>query len=229
MTELSGNLGTSISQSQWPEPKKIPHSGRYVDLVPLTLDHLDDLWVAAATAPESFGYLKYGPFADKGALRTVLQDLSTRADQPFWAVIPKNGKPSGWASICDICPADGNIEIGSIWFAPALQGNRAGREALFILMCVTMDDLGYERLTWRCQAQNAKSFRAAENLGFTHEGTWRNAMVVKGWQRDVAWFSILKSEWPDRRAALERWLSPDNFDENGQQMEALVSMRQKDL
>jgi hypothetical protein len=87
-----------------------------------------------------------------------------------------------------------------------------------------MDDLGYERLVWRCQAQNAKSLKAAKNLGFTYEGTWRNAAVVKGWQRDVAWFSMVKGEWPNRKAAFIRWLSVGNFDEHDQQIERLGTL-----
>jgi RimJ/RimL family protein N-acetyltransferase len=111
------------------------------------------------------------------------------------------------------------------WFSPALQGTKAAREAIFLLMCHVMDDLGYERLVWRCQAQNAKSFKAARNLGFTYEGIWRRAAVIDGWQRDVAWFSILKDEWPQRRQALERWLAPENFDSSGYQIMRLDDLR----
>ena len=132
---------------------------------------------------------------------------------------------TGWLSICDVYQNDGSIEIGSIWFSPTLQGTRYGREAIFLLMCQCMDELGYERLVWRCQAQNKKSFRAAESLGFRHEGTWRNAAVVDGWQRDVAWFSILKDEWPVRRKAFSKWLSPDNFDDTGKQLKGLRELR----
>lgn len=96
-------------------------------------------------------------------------------------------------------------------------------------MCLGMDDYDYERLVWRCQAQNEPSFRAALNLGFTHEGTWRNAIVTKGWQRDIAWFSILRSEWPACRTALERWLAPDNFDTAGQQKTRLQDLRRAAL
>jgi len=88
-----------------------------------------------------------------------------------------------------------------------------------------MDELGYERLVWRCQAQNEKSFHAAESLGFKHEGTWRNAAVVDGWQRDIAWFSILKNEWPVCREAFSKWLLPDNFDDAGQQRKSLRDLR----
>jgi RimJ/RimL family protein N-acetyltransferase len=219
------SLGTPISQADWPLPVKVPRSGRYVDLDPLSEVHLAGLWPFASAAPDSFTYLKYGPFAQPAELRSLLTDLSNRPDQPFWAVTPQGQTPQGWLSICDIFQKDGSIEIGSIWFSPALQGTKAAREAIFLLMCHVMDDLGYERLVWRCQAQNAKSFKAARNLGFTYEGIWRRAAVIDGWQRDVAWFSILKDEWPQRRQALERWLAPENFDSSGDQIMRLDDLR----
>ncbi|MGV7218191.1 GNAT family N-acetyltransferase [Bradyrhizobium sp. UFLA05-112] len=217
---IERDLGRPIHESRWPLPIKQSRSGRYVDLEPLLEEHSTDLWPFASAAPESFTYLRYGPFAHIDELQRSLTDLSNRPDQPFWVVIPKGQKPQGWLSLCDVYHEDGSIEIGSIWFAPPLQGTRAAREAIFLLMCHAMDDLGYERLVWRCQAQN-KSFKAANNFGFTYEGTWRRAAVVDGWQRDVAWFSMLKDEWPQRKAALERWLSHVNFDEAGRQIKTL--------
>ncbi|MDP3340703.1 GNAT family N-acetyltransferase [Frigidibacter sp.] len=221
MTTQHKALGIPLPQADWPLPVWTARSGRYVDLVPLSVDHADLLWPAVVAAPESFTYLRYGPFTHPAGLRALLGDLSQRSEQPFWVVIPKGGVPQGWLSICDVFPKDGSIEIGSIWFSPELQGTRAAREAIFLLMCHAMDDLGYERLVWRCQAQNTKSFRAAKNLGFTYEGTWRRAAVVDGWQRDVAWFSILKDEWPHHRLAMHNWLVADNFDASGRQITRL--------
>jgi RimJ/RimL family protein N-acetyltransferase len=206
-------MGKRIGKARWQFPEKKTIDGQYVRLEPLSLAHVPKLWTAARSAPESFTYLRYGPFDVEWKLKDLVSDLSTRPEQPFWAVIDQRGTCEGWLSICDVYTDDGAFEIGSIWFAPSLQGTREAREAIFLLMCLGMEEYDYERLVWRCHAQNQKSFRAALNLGFTHEGTWRNAAVVKGWQRDVAWFSILKSEWPERRAAFEKWLSPSNFDE----------------
>ena len=219
------SLGTKIDRSIWDFPRHRKINGVGVTLEPLSEKHLTDLWVFASEYPDSFDYLRYGPFNIKDELCVLLEDLSARNDQPFWAVVPKGGVASGWLSICDIYQSDGSIEIGSIWFSPTLQGTQHGREAIFLLMCLAMDELGYERLVWRCHAQNAKSFRAAENLGFTHDGNWRNAPVVKGWQRDVAWFSILKEEWPVCRDAFKKWLSPDNFDVHGHQIKGLRELR----
>jgi RimJ/RimL family protein N-acetyltransferase len=190
-----------------------------------------NLFVSAPRLPyvsaESFTYLRYGPFETRVQLADLVDDLSTREDQPFWAVIGQDGRAAGWLSICDVYQNDGAFEIGSIWFAPDLQGTRGSREAIFLLMCVGMDDLKYERLVWRCQAQNEPSFRAALNLGFHHEGTWRNAMVYENWQRDIAWFSIISSEWPVCRAAFVDWLAPENFDTFGHQKTRLQDLRQK--
>ncbi len=210
-------LGSPITQTEWPAPNLTPMQGQTCNLEPLGQDHLDDLWQHAKAHPTSFNYLRYGPFDKREALQSLLSDITTRVDQPFWAVCAIGGGAKGWLSICDIDQANSSIEIGSIWFSPDLQGTRAAREAIFLAMCHCMDDLGYERLVWRCQAENTKSFRAAENLGFTFEGTWRNAAVTKGRQRGVAWFSILKDEWPARRTAIATWLADENFDADGKQ------------
>lgn len=210
------SLGRATSKTPRSMPDKQRLEGQAMVLEPLSHAHLDELWTHCNGETYSFTYLRYGPFPDKAALRRLIDDLSTRAEQPFWAVCPKAaGIASGWLSLCDVYPADASIEIGSIWFAPALQRTRAAREAMFMLMSMAMDDLGYERLVWRCQAENAKSHRAAERLGFTFEGNWRNAAIVKGYQRGVSWFSILADEWPERRDALQTWLDDANFDEDG--------------
>ncbi|MFT5797072.1 MAG: RimJ/RimL family protein N-acetyltransferase [Candidatus Azotimanducaceae bacterium] len=217
-------LGTKIDQSNWAFPEKTTLQGQYVTLEPLSLNHLSDLWAEAKSAPDSFSYLRYGPFETADTLRVLLTDLSSRTDQPFWAVIDSTGSARGWLSICDVDQDAGAFEIGSIWFAPVLQGTREGREAIFLLMCLGMDTHKYERLVWRCQTQNAPSFKAAINLGFQHEGTWRNAAILDGWQRDISWFSILKAEWPVSRDAFISWLSATNFDNNGHQKTKLQDL-----
>jgi RimJ/RimL family protein N-acetyltransferase len=196
-------------------------------LEPLSDEHIDDLWSYVSASPDSFTYLRYGPFQSREELTELIGDLSSRENQPFWAVLGKEGRAEGWLSICDVYQSDGAFEIGSTWFAPLLQGSREAREAIFLLMCLSMDDFQYERLVWRCQAQNEGSFRAAINLGFKHDGTWRNAMVDDNWQRDIAWFSILRSEWPLCRTAFEEWFLPDNFDGNGQQKRRLQDLRRE--
>jgi RimJ/RimL family protein N-acetyltransferase len=209
-------LGTPVDLAPRPLPDKRLHEGRSVRLEPLHQSHVPALWQAAKGAETSWTYLRYGPFASQGDMAAFVHDLSRRGHQPFWAVCPKpDGLAKGWLSLCDIEPADATIEIGSVWFAPALQRSRAGTEAIFLLMGEAFDELGYQRLVWRSAAVNAASQAAALRYGFQPEGTWRSAVIVKGWQRDVAWFSLLAAEWPARKAALETWLADSNFTPEG--------------
>ena len=128
------------------------------------------------------------------------------------------------ASYLNIVPDMGCIEIGHIWFAPPLQKTRAATEAIFLMMGHVFDDLGYRRLEWKCNDLNEASMRAARRFGFTYEGTFRQHMVVKGRNRDTAWFSLLDREWPAVRTAFERWLAPDNFDAAGRQRTSLMTL-----
>jgi RimJ/RimL family protein N-acetyltransferase len=187
-----------------------------VRLEPLGREHTRDLWRSAQEADPSFVYLRYGPFATEGELLEQVIELAGRADQPFWAVKPESsGSVTGWLSLCDIYPADGAIEIGSIWFSPALQRTRAATEAIFLLMQYAMDELKYQRLVWRCFSANQASMNAAARYGFTPEGTWRGSAFAKGRRWDLAWHSILVDEWSARRGVIQAWLADENFDEHG--------------
>ncbi len=143
----------------------------------------------------------------------------------FFAVVEQaSGVAAGMASWLNIVPANGTIEIGHIWFAPALQRTRAASEAIFLMMRHAFEELGYRRLEWKCDALNQGSMRAARRFGFSYEGTFRQHMIVKGRNRDTAWFALLDRDWPQQRAAFERWLAPDNFDEDGRQRVALSAL-----
>jgi len=131
------------------------------------------------------------------------------------------GQPLGVASLMRIDPANGVIEVGNINFAPALSRTRAATEAMYLLMRRAFDELGYRRYEWKCDALNVPSRQAAARLGFTYEGTFRQAITYKGRNRDTAWFSILDSEWPRLRAGFEQWLAPSNFDAQDQQRSPL--------
>jgi RimJ/RimL family protein N-acetyltransferase len=124
-----------------------------------------------------------------------------------------------------MAPEHGVIEIGHIWFAPRLQRTRAATEAIYLMARHSFDDLGYRRLEWKCDALNEPSRRAADRFGFTFEGVFRQHMVVKGRNRDSAWFSILDGEWPRIRSAFEAWLAPENFDADGRQRQSLAAVR----
>ncbi len=187
-------------------PEHQTHEGRYAVLEPLAAAHIDDLWQAAAhpEADASWTHLRFGPFASRQAFADTLADLMAREGQPFWAVRPRDGEGvQGWLSYCDISQRDQAIEIGQIWFSPALQRTRSATEAIYLLMDHAFGVLGYRRLVWRCSASNAASLRAAERFGFRAEGTWRGGAYIKGRVQDVAWHAILRHEWPARRSAFE--------------------------
>jgi len=201
---------------EWPLAERLRFSGRAVELEPMSEGHVSDLWDAAQNAADSWRYLRYGPFTSEIEFRNCIRELASRRDQPFWIARPvRTNRAEGWLSLCDIYPADGAIEIGSIWFSPRLQRTRASTEAVFLLMTYALDVLGYNRLAWRCNAENTQSLKAAHRYGFTFEGTWRSAALIKGRHIDVAWHSLLAHEWPERRAAIAEWLNDDNFDESG--------------
>ncbi len=130
------------------------------------------------------------------------------------------------ASFMRIAPDHGVIEIGHIWFAPAIQRTRQATEAIYLMARHSFDDLGYRRLEWKCDALNEPSRRAAERFGFTFEGVFRQHLVIKGRNRDTAWFSILNGEWPVISTAFEAWLAPGNFDADGRQRQSLSAIRE---
>lgn len=209
-------LGPCVDEAPRPFPERRPHDGQAVRLEPLDVGHAPDLWRAATDGDASWAYLRYGPFDTEAALAAHVAALAAKPDQPFFAALPaSSGAAEGWLSYRDISPANAAIEVGGIWFSPRLQRTRAATEAVFLLLRHAFDDLGYRRLVWRCNALNAASCRAAERFGFSYEGTWRAADVVKGRQRDTAWYSLLASEWPDRRTAFAAWLDKANFDAQG--------------
>ncbi|XXF07270.1 GNAT family N-acetyltransferase [Pseudomonas sp. D2-3] len=212
-------------------PPRAPIDGRFVRLEPLDAQrHGEDLWDAlqgSDSDPAMWDYLPYGPFAERSAFDRWLQDKQGSSDPLFFTVIDKaTVRAVGLLSFLRIAPADGCIEIGHIAFGRAMQRSPASTEAIWLLMSLAMDDLGNRRLEWKCNARNARSRRAAERLGFTQEGLFRQHAVIKGQNRDTAWFSIIDSEWPRRREALQRWLAAENFDEQGRQRQRLEAFRE---
>jgi RimJ/RimL family protein N-acetyltransferase len=219
-------LGPEVDATPRPLPARVPHKGRSVDLEPLHVRHVPDLWRAAQGADDSWAYLGYGPFADEAAMRRQVGQLAAMHDPMFFAVRPhRSGAVSGWLSFMEISAANADIEVGHIWFGPALSRTRAATEAMVLLFRHAMDDLGYRRLVWKCHALNAASRRAAERLGFTYEGTHRNHRIIKGRSRDTAWYSITDEEWPSRRDAMMAWLDDANFDHTGTARRSMASFR----
>ena len=222
-------LGLEVDATPRPLPARVRIAGRHAVLEPLHVRHAPDLWLAAQGAEESWAYLGYGPFASEGALVRFLGDFAATHDPMVWAVRPVvTGRASGWLALMDIQPRHASVELGNIWFAPAMQRTRAATEAMFLALRHAADDLGYRRLVWKCNALNAPSRRAAERLGFGYEGRHRAHMVVKGRQRDTDWYSIVGEEWPSRRDAILAWLDPANFAPDGTALRGLAAIRAGD-
>jgi RimJ/RimL family protein N-acetyltransferase len=170
----------------------------------------------------------YGPFKDAGSFDRWMEERTILLDPYAYAVIDKaSGKAVGTVTLMEIRPAARVIEMGNIVYAPALQRTPAATEIQYLKARYVFETLGYRRDEWKCHDLNAKSKRAAERLGFTYEGTFRQHMIVKGRNRDTAWFAMLDSEWPAVRAAYERWLAPENFDTAGGQKARLAAMQKK--
>jgi RimJ/RimL family protein N-acetyltransferase len=213
-----------------PAPPRTPLAGRFCRLEPLEAKrHAAALHEAHVLDAEgsNWTYLPYGPFESAAAYARWVEKAETQEDPQFFAIVLEPaGRPVGVASFLRIVPEMGVIEVGHLSFSPALQRTPAATEAMFLMMRRVFGDLGYRRYEWKCDALNAPSRRAAERLGFRYEGTFRQMHVVKGRNRDTAWFSILDSEWPALEQAFERWLAPENFDDAGRQRRSLAACRE---
>jgi RimJ/RimL family protein N-acetyltransferase len=182
----------------------------------------------------SWTYLPYGPFGNSAAYSAWLSEVAAQPDPYFFAIVdtedssPTSGRAVGVLSLLRVQPEAGSIEVGHIHFSPALQHRRAGTEVHYLLGRYVLDGLGYRRYEWKCDALNAPSRRAAERLGFSYEGVFRQAQVVKGRNRDTAWYAIIDTDWPAVRTAFETWLAPDNFDPDGHQRSALRTRAESD-
>jgi RimJ/RimL family protein N-acetyltransferase len=200
--------------------------GRYVDLEHVEAErHGSALWNSfQAGDPEGriWTYLGYGPFPDKAGFLAWLKERQASVDPLFYAFVPHaTGEASGMASFMRMVPEHGVIEIGHIWLSPGLKQTREATEGLYLMMRHALETLGSRRLEWKCDALNQPSRRAAERLGFTFEGVFRQHMIVKGRNRDTAWFSIIDTDWPAIDQAFQKWLAHDNFDGAGRQRQAL--------
>lgn len=186
--------------------------------------HGADLWQAVQGDDALWPYMSYGPFADEAAFMAWLDERPKLADPYSYAVVDKNDRAVGIATLMEIRPAMRVIEVGHIVYSNSLQRTALATEAQYLLARYVFETLGYRRYEWKCNALNAPSRRAAERFGFTFEGIFRQHMIVKGRNRDTAWFSMLDGEWPARKTAFEHWLSPRNFDAEGRQLQSLTAL-----
>lgn len=228
VNSLGQPIGDDLPEWQAPPaPSRVVLDGRYCRLEPLsTMHHAADLFAAASldTSGGSWTYLPYGPFDTQAVYTNWLAAREQESDPLFFTIIDLlSSKPVGLCAYLRIDAAAGSIEVGHLYFSPLLQRKPAATEAMYLLMRHAFE-LGYRRYEWKCDALNAASRRAAQRLGFSFEGVFRQARVIKGRNRDTAWFSVIDGEWPALHAAFEQWLAPENFDEAGQQRTALVSL-----
>jgi RimJ/RimL family protein N-acetyltransferase len=205
------------------QPSRAPIAGRWARLEPLDAErHGAVLWTALRGADAAWAYMSHGPFADDVSFLDWLRARERLSDPLFFAIVDLvSGSALGLLALMAIRPEAGAIEIGHILFSSALQRTRVATDAIHLVARLAFDGLGYRRLEWKCDELNAASRRAALRFGFQFEGVFRQHMVVKGRNRDTAWYALLDGDWPAARGAFERWLSPDNFDSEGAQRSKL--------
>jgi RimJ/RimL family protein N-acetyltransferase len=225
MMEHHNHLGQPIgfpvaNREPPPWPPRLPLPGRYCRLEPLEPErHAADLFAANLLDRDgqNWTYLAYGPFDCIDDYLAWITATCLGNDPLFFAIVDLGtGKATGVASYLRINPSSGSIEVGHLNYSPLLQRTAAATEAMFLMMRQAFE-LGYRRYEWKCNALNAKSRAAAQRLGFSFEGVFRQAAVVKGHNRDTAWYAAIDSEWPLLQEAFTRWLDPANFDEAGRQ------------
>ncbi|MEZ5686921.1 MAG: GNAT family protein [Paracoccaceae bacterium] len=198
--------------------------GRHVRLERLAEHHAHSLFRAYSGADPIWDYMPAGPFSSEAGFIRFIKDMAAGSDPYFMAVCdPATGAALGILSWLRITPAQGVIELGYICFSPALQRTVAASEAL-MLMIGWAFEAGYRRFEWKCDALNTPSRRAAQRLGLSYEGIFRQATHYKGRNRDTAWFAAIDKEWPALKEAYSAWLAPSNFDAEGRQIESLSDL-----
>ena len=211
------------------KPACVVLDGRYVRLEPLdAARHGRELFEASqvADADAKFRWLAENPVTDEAAFMAWVEKSAASEDPLYFAVIDKaSGKVAGRQTFMRIDTQNGVIEIGNIYWGPLIARKRAATEALYLFMRHAFADLGYRRFEWKCNNDNEPSKRAALRFGFTFEGVFRQHLIVKGLNRDTAWFSIIDKEWPALEKAYEAWLAPENFDADGQQRRKLETFQ----
>jgi dienelactone hydrolase/RimJ/RimL family protein N-acetyltransferase len=227
--ELGQPVGAGVpGWAPRPQPEALKLTGRFCRLERLNAKrHAAELFAADRldATGASWTYLPYGPFADLDSYLRWVDEAAAADDPRFYAIIDTDpcssmetaGRAVGVLSLLRIQPQAGSVEVGHVHYSPLLQRRRGATEAQLLLIRYALDELGYRRYEWKCDALNSASRAAAERLGFRYEGTFRQAQVVKGRNRDTAWFSILDTEWPPIAAAASAWLTAENFDHRGRQ------------
>jgi RimJ/RimL family protein N-acetyltransferase len=208
-----------------PHPGPVTLKGRYGRLEKLRPDHWSDLWAVFADHDRVWTFISTdGPFAEASEFAAFIAKRAAADDPYAYAIIDAQERAVGYVTLLRITPPMRVIEVGHVLYSPSLQRTPLGTETQYLLARYVFETLGYRRYEWKCDALNAASRRAALRYGFIYEGTFRQHMIAKGRNRDVAWFSMLDSEWPSRKRNFERWLSLENFDAQGVQKVSLAAL-----
>jgi RimJ/RimL family protein N-acetyltransferase len=216
-------IGLPVDPTPAPRPGPVTLQGRYGRIEKLRPEHAADLWTVFAGPEEAWTYISAdGPFATFDEFVPFIARRAAAEDPYAYAIVDTAGHAVGYFTLLRIVPAMRVIEVGHVLYSPALQRTPLGTEAQYLLARYVFETLGYRRHEWKCNSFNAPSRRAALRYGFKYEGMFRNYIIAKGCNRDDAWFSMLDSEWPARKASFERWLAPDNFDSEGRQKISLA-------
>jgi RimJ/RimL family protein N-acetyltransferase len=232
--DVAMSIGPRVEGFPARRPVRTTMAGRLVTLAPLDPRlHGGALYegIRGEAGDRLWQYLFDGPFADRAAFDIHLERIAASEDPLFFVILdsasgPARGSAVGYASYLRIEPVHRVIEVGNILYTPRLQQTALATEAMYLMALHVFEDLGYRRYEWKCNALNAPSRRAALRFGFSFEGVFRQHMIVKGRNRDTAWFSMLDSEWPARKANFERWLDPSNFGSDGRQKVALSQLNE---
>lgn len=214
-----------MSVPPYPLPQRVTLTGQYARLEPLGPSHARDLYEASndPQAAERYRYIFEEPPTHLGDMVAWCSQLARDPSRLFCAVIDRRtGKAGGRQALMRVEPQHGVIEVGSIYWGPQIARTRITTEAFYLTACYVFEELGYRRFEWKCNDLNEASKRAASRFGFSFEGIFHQHMIVKGANRDTAWFAILDHEWPALRAGYDRWLNEANFDEYGIQREPLT-------
>lgn len=225
----AGPLGAPVEGGPARRPAPVMLEGRHVHVVPFDpVRHAASLFALSHGPRDAalWTYLSSAPFADAAAFARHYAQAARKDDPLLFAVVEaRSGRAVGHATYLRIEPAHRVMEVGNILYTPPLQRGIGATEAMYLMARHAFETLGYRRYEWKCDALNAPSRRAAERLGFTFEGVFRQHMIIKGRNRDTAWYAMLDQDWPRAKAAFEAWLDPANFDEDGRQRARLETLR----
>jgi RimJ/RimL family protein N-acetyltransferase len=218
-------VGKLVDTTPAQRPGPVTLTGRYGRLEKLEPRHAADLWSAFQGHDDVWTYISTdGPFDDARTFAEFIARRAAATDPYAYAIVEPDGRAVGYLTLMEIRPEMRVIEVGHVLYSPQLQRTQLGTEAQYLAARYAFETLGYRRYEWKCNALNAPSRRAALRYGFVFEGVFRNYIIAKGRNRDNAWYSMIDSEWPARKAAFERWLAPENFTPNGEQKLSLSAI-----